>query len=811
MLKMRYIFMASILLLPVLFFVPDTIFAAKQLPVEVNPLWEFESYYIAACGDIDKDSVEKLIRIEADFCLQVMNQCMSAASATRVVEKGTFIHHALCGGYDFEHIWASFLRNDSLYLLDVMRPREIFITTGIDIQKPSGWNGNVKQLEIGDINSDGKLEVVINVNIGWDLRPRGIFVIDWETGQLLWKFLCGPIVESFSLISRDEDGKQEILCGTQAVGNGNVDNEMADWLSYVFMLDADGSLIWKKQIGVYSSRTDARWFENLKTQNKQIVVVERGNPIFERKHDSIFLLDKNNGEFLAGAQYGMYNQGYAIVHDKKGYPFLVTIGSDDTLRMLDENLQLVRKKFLNGGGAYDIISGRFLDQTEPLILVATRNGQILLFNQKFRLLSEYKTYGDCKLFPVKYYHKSRLLICHEKYPKHFWQFVEFNETPFLHRRIPVFNVIIGAMLLLILFSIGMIYARYTKTRDIRTVIKGLTGKSGVIEINHKGDIINISQKARDILNIKDKTDAMTKLSELKQLTPILELARSMISDLKTQSPQETAVSISQEQSYRVRCIRVKKGVLITFEDISAVEYMKRMSSWAPVAQKLAHGIKTPLMNIQLSAEQLESACAPVKDKTDKIIDGIKSEAKRLRKLTDNFMRFTQFAHLNLSSENINDILNELCNKYSLSIPQSIKIECNLTNNLPKLMLDRKEMENAIAIIVENAIESMISSEQREVSREKQTSKVLSVKTSISEKQDNNKVKKYIVIEISDTGKGIPQKYLSELFKPYFTYGKPEGTGLGLPLAKKIIESHNGNIEINSKENIGTTVTICLPV
>jgi nitrogen fixation/metabolism regulation signal transduction histidine kinase len=251
--------------------------------------------------------------------------------------------------------------------------------------------------------------------------------------------------------------------------------------------------------------------------------------------------------------------------------------------------------------------------------------------------------------------------------------------------------------------------------------------------------------------------------------------------------------------------------------------MKRVTSWAPVAQMLAHGIKTPLMNIQLSAEQLESACEPVKDKTDKIIDGIKSETKRLRKLTDNFMRFTQLSPLNLTSENINDILKELCDKYSFSIPERIKIECDFSDELEKVMVDRKEIENAISIIVDNAVESMNpSSSSMDVASlhlrsasptrgEEIKSHILSVKTSVAEKQEKEKIKKYVVIEISDTGKGIPEKYMNELFKPYFTYGKPEGTGLGLTLAKKIIESHNGNIEIHSKENIGTTVTLYLPV
>jgi signal transduction histidine kinase len=71
-------------------------------------------------------------------------------------------------------------------------------------------------------------------------------------------------------------------------------------------------------------------------------------------------------------------------------------------------------------------------------------------------------------------------------------------------------------------------------------------------------------------------------------------------------------------------------------------------------------------------------------------------------------------------------------------------------------------------------------------------------------------RRHVRIEIADTGVGVPQKYLDKVFEPYFTHGKPDGTGLGLALAKKIVEEHRGHIEIHSKEGSGTTVSIVLP-
>jgi len=64
--------------------------------------------------------------------------------------------------------------------------------------------------------------------------------------------------------------------------------------------------------------------------------------------------------------------------------------------------------------------------------------------------------------------------------------------------------------------------------------------------------------------------------------------------------------------------------------------------------------------------------------------------------------------------------------------------------------------------------------------------------------------------VTDSGIGIPEKYLDKVFEPYFTHGKPDGTGLGLALAKKIVEDHKGSMEIRSTEGTGTTVAIILP-
>jgi len=800
---------------------PTVLSATKQLPVETNLLWERGYFYIAPC-DFNKDSTDELITIESESNIQPKDQNLYSLIASRAVENGTFkFGDCECGGYDEKHMWATYKRKDSLFLYDVWPRRELLITTGFDITKSRGWDSYVKQVELFDINADGRLEAVIVVVTAWDRKPRGIFVLDWETGKLLWKFLCGPVVWSFSIKDIDGDGQFEILCGTHAIGNGNIDNEMVDWQSYVFILNSDGKVRWSRQVGVYSSVAKTQWLENEKTGTLHVLVSEQGSPAGGRECDSIFVFDALNGQTITKAQYGKFTGGLAIINDIKGLPMIIFGGSDDTLRILDENLKVIRKRFVNGDGCWDILAGHFTGRKKPEVIVSTTNGRLLLYDLRLRLLSQFPIGQIYNILAIKYQSKSRLLIYCKHENQVVWQLVGFNVVPFLSRRVKIATVIIGAIGFLLLFTIAMVYARYQRTRDIRLVIRGLTGKSGVIELNQKGDVVTISPRAREILKIEDKDIKQTikQLFEIKQIHPIIEMAKSVISDSTLPSPQEAVISLSQEQSHLIRCIRVKKGVLITFEDISAVEYMKRVTSWTPVAQKLAHGIKNPLSTILGAVEQMEIKCQ--ENGIKKYIGYVKDEVTKLKKMSDAFMRFTKSAPAILEPKNINEIIKKIMAKYEPLWERGvrsekggdIKVEYEMDEKLPLLNIDEEGISNALNIIIENAIESMSPSPLSSPVKgeEMKRSGILRIRTTTTERLEKEELKQYVGIEISDTGTGIPEKYLEKVFDPYFTYNKPLGTGLGLTLAKKIIEDHKGYIEINSKEGVGTQVNIYLPL
>ena len=125
--------------------------------------------------------------------------------------------------------------------------------------------------------------------------------------------------------------------------------------------------------------------------------------------------------------------------------------------------------------------------------------------------------------------------------------------------------------------------------------------------------------------------------------------------------------------------------------------------------------------------------------------------------------------------------------------QNIIITKNLAPELPEIQADGDKLQQVFVNMIVNALHAMPKGGD------------LNICTRISQ---NNK---FIEIEISDTGCGIPQEHLSKLFDPFFsTKSTGEGTGLGLSVSLGIIQMHNGTIDVKSKIGEGTTFVIGLP-
>jgi len=227
---------------------------------------------------------------------------------------------------------------------------------------------------------------------------------------------------------------------------------------------------------------------------------------------------------------------------------------------------------------------------------------------------------------------------------------------------------------------------------------------------------------------------------------------------------------------------------------------EKLISLGILAAGLAHEIKNPLSSIQSFAQLLPEKYddEEFRNNFSKVVA---RDVNRISKLTDNILSLAKPTPTQLSIHNINDIIDETL---SLVNGEILENKTHVIKSYSKSIAikgNKEALKQVFLNIILNAIHSMPNGGALNIS---------SSMVSMSDMQDLKKNHNYVRVEIQDTGCGIEKKLLSKLFDPFFT-NKTQGTGLGLALAQRIIEQHNGSIGVSSKLGEGATFWIILPV
>jgi len=207
-----------------------------------------------------------------------------------------------------------------------------------------------------------------------------------------------------------------------------------------------------------------------------------------------------------------------------------------------------------------------------------------------------------------------------------------------------------------------------------------------------------------------------------------------------------------------------------------------------LAQEVAHKMKTPLFTIQLEAEKLTEV-----DTRRSIMEDV----AKLKNLNRSLMKILAVRPLKLEPIDLQRLIKDLADRYMDLLKGKIEFRLDLDPDDGVLDADKVQLEEAFANIIENAIEALPESG------------VISLTTTIVHPSRSQREKE-IEIEIVDNGIGIPADRLEEIFKPYVST-KKDGVGIGLAIAKRIIEAHSGRILVESKLNAGTRFTVLIPL
>ena len=239
---------------------------------------------------------------------------------------------------------------------------------------------------------------------------------------------------------------------------------------------------------------------------------------------------------------------------------------------------------------------------------------------------------------------------------------------------------------------------------------------------------------------------------------------------------------------------VERGYVLVFDDMTKLIDAERNAAWSEVARRLAHEIKNPLTPIQLSAERIARKLGGRLEPTDaefldRATQTIVNQVAAMKSMVDAFAGYARMPRAKLAPLDLNALVREILTLYD---GKSLGLELQLDPALPPVVGDSTLLRQVIHNLLQNAQDALADHAAPRVE----------VSTSLSADA--------VCLAVNDNGGGFPEHLMARLFEPYATT-KAKGTGLGLAVVKKIVEEHQGKIQIENLKTGGAAIRIALPV
>ena len=332
---------------------------------------------------------------------------------------------------------------------------------------------------------------------------------------------------------------------------------------------------------------------------------------------------------------------------------------------------------------------------------------------------------------------------------------------------------------------------------LEAIISGVKG--GIISINKEEKIEIINTAAKLILKLKkDKNFVNQKISKVvKEFNPIIKKVKKLDLDFLSEeliiNQKNESLHILLRVSKRYIDNKINMGFILTFDDITDLISAQRNAAWVDVAKRIAHEIKNPLTPIKLSAEQLKKKVFSKSNISELNIaeysEMIIRQTEVLQRIVDEFSQFARMPEPQKKVININELVKSAV-LLQKAVHNDIKFNLHLNDFSSNIFGDSAMLSQALTNLLKNSAESINLSKNKTINNEKKVG-IIDIFT------DSNS--NFLEIKIIDTGVGLDNK-ITNFFEPYVTT-KKNGTGLGLAIVRKIIEQHDGSLNVYNSNNL----------
>jgi two-component system NtrC family sensor kinase len=222
---------------------------------------------------------------------------------------------------------------------------------------------------------------------------------------------------------------------------------------------------------------------------------------------------------------------------------------------------------------------------------------------------------------------------------------------------------------------------------------------------------------------------------------------------------------------------------------------KKLASLGILTAGVAHELGNPLNNISMIAQAYTILYDSLK-KEDRIgyMEKILEETGRIKEIVQNLLDFSKPKKADFREAEINTVVRKTLKLvHNMLHVSAIETKLDLEEDLPKVFIDENKIQEVLVNLITNAVQAMSPGGE------------LMIATRLGE------ARRYVVIEVRDTGKGIPPEFLPHIFDPFFSTKGVQGTGLGLSVSYSIIKNHKGHLKVKSEVGVGTTFFLELAV
>jgi two-component system nitrogen regulation sensor histidine kinase NtrY len=365
---------------------------------------------------------------------------------------------------------------------------------------------------------------------------------------------------------------------------------------------------------------------------------------------------------------------------------------------------------------------------------------------------------------------------------------------------------------------GQREALLTNTQQIerrRRLFDSVLGSvsSGVVGLDAEGRVTFVNRAAERLLDWSEDQQSLALNAVVPEFGALFDRLRTVPGGF-VQEEIKVMRGTRQENllvrmSTRISEAGTREGYVVAFDDVTDLVSAQRMAAWGDVARRIAHEIKNPLTPIQLSAERIKRKFAkqlPPEEAQSlaQLTDVVVRQTNDLRRIVDEFSKFARMPEPVTQQESLSQVLREVVLLQETGQP-GVVFDLRLDTAPLRADIDAAMIGQALTNLVKNAGEAIETLQEKGAPDGHRPT--IRIESGIEEDR--------AVIRISDNGIGLPQDR-ARLFEPYVTT-RDKGTGLGLPIVKKIIEEHGGTLVLVDAEpfeagaHAGAMAVVSLPL